>query len=300
MRSRPPTAAPPAIPWQALLFALLLNALWGANVPAVKIGLLAVPPLWTGFWRFLLGSLCISAWAGWSGIALRPRRGEWGGLIWLGLLFTVQIATMNIGIRYTSSSQATILMSTNPIFAAALAHLFMPGDRLNARRGMGLLIAFAGICVVFLRGGGALLEPGATLGNAICLGSAALLGGRLVLSARLLQRIETARVVLWQMIFSLPCFAVAGWLTEQVRWEALGWYPLAGIAYQGIVVAGFNFMGLAMLLRRYSPSTVTSFNFLAPIFGVLISVLLLGEGLSWRVLAGLAGVGVGLFLIARR
>jgi drug/metabolite transporter (DMT)-like permease len=33
---------------------------------------------------------------------------------------------------------------------------------------------------------------------------------------------------------------------------------------------------------------------------VLISVLLLGEGLSWRVLAGLAGVGVGLFLIARR
>ena len=172
-----PSAGTPAIPWQAVLFVLLLNALWGANVPAVKIALLAIPPLWTGFWRFLLGVLCIATWARWNGVSLRPQRGEWSGLIWLGLLFTVQIATMNIGIGHTTSSLATIIMSTNPLFAAAFAHAFVPGDRLNARRGVGLLIAFAGICVVFLEDAGTFPQPGLALGNAICLGSATLLGG---------------------------------------------------------------------------------------------------------------------------
>jgi drug/metabolite transporter (DMT)-like permease len=300
-RSDPqPASAPQAFAWQAVAFAVLINLLWGGNVPAVKVGLLAIPPLWTGFWRFLLGAACITAWSLLNGIPLRPGRGEWWGLGWLALLFTLQIGLMNLGIRHTTGAMAAILIATNPLFAGLIAHVFVPGDRINARRGTGLLIAFAGICLVFLRDLNGAPGGGGLLGNGLCLASAALLAGRLVLTSRLVQTIDTTRVVLWQMVFSLPCFAVAGWFTEQVAWDRLGWYPLAGIAYQGIVVAGFNFMGLAYLLRRYSPSAVVSFNFLSPLFGVLLSVLLLSESISWHVLAGLAAVGVGLFLVARR
>ena len=54
------------------------------------------------------------------------------------------------------------------------------------------------------------------------------------------------------------------------------------------------------LMRRYSPSVMISFNFVSPVFGVLISVLLLGEQLSGHVAAGVAAVGLGLFLITWR
>ena len=289
-----------AVPWRAVVLAVVINLLWGANVPAVKVGLLAIPPLWTGFWRFALGAACIALWARWQGIPLRPARAEWGPLALLGALFTLQIGLMNLGIRFTTGAMASVLIATNPLFAAALAHLFVPGDRLGVGRTLGLLIAFGGICAIFLRDAGSVLAEASTLGNTICLVSAALLGGRLVFSSRLLQRIESVRVMMWQMLFSLPCFALAGWLTETVRWEQLGWYPLAAIAYQGFVVAGFNFMALAYLLREYSTSVVTGFNFLSPVFGVLLSLLLLGESVGWAVLAGGLAVGLGLFLIARR
>ena len=301
---RPATPPSPAgaqtFPWSAIAFAVVLNALWGANVPAVKVALVAVPPLWMGFWRFLLGALCIAAWSLLNGIRMRPPREEWGALALLGVLFTVQIGLMNVGIRFTTGAMASILIATNPLWAALFAHLFVSGDRLNRMRGAGMVLAFAGICAIFLRDAGAFTGQGSTWGNGICLASASLLGGRLIFSARLLQRIESTRVVMWQMIVSLPCFALAGWFTEQVAWERLDWQPLASIAYQGIVVAGFNFMGLAYLLRRYPASVVTGFNFLAPVFGVLLSIGLLAESISWQVGVGLAAVGVGLALIARR
>jgi drug/metabolite transporter (DMT)-like permease len=289
-----------ALPWWAVLAAIGINLLWGGNVPAVKVGLIALPPLWSGFWRFLLGALCIAAWARLQGIALRPRREEWGGLALLGVLFTVQIALMNIGIRYTSGALASILIATNPLFAAFFSHLFVPEDRLRGQRVLGLAVAFGGICVIFLRDALTAVDGAGLWGNLVCLASAALLGGRLIFTSRLVRRMETTRVVLWQMLFSLPCFAAAGLLTEQVRWEALGWYPLAGIAYQGAVVAGFNFMAMATLLRRFRPSVVSGYGFLSPVFGVLFSILLLSERLSWHVGAGLATVGLGLYLITRR
>jgi drug/metabolite transporter (DMT)-like permease len=298
----PPSRAtsPLDFPWQAVALAVFINALWGGNAPAIKLGLIAVPPLWIGFWRFLLGVLCVGGWAWSQGIALWPRREEWLGLSLLGLLFTVQIGLMNVGIRFTTAALGSIFMATNPLFAGLYAHLALPGERLSPNRGAGLLVAFVGVSVIFLRDLTVLSGTGTLLGNLICLFSAALLGGRLVFASRLLQRIDSTRVVVWQMLFSLPCFALAGWFTEQVRWERLGWYPLAGIAYQGIIVAGFNFMALAYLLKRYSPSVVASFNFLSPVFGVLVSFLLLSEALSWPVLVGLVAVGGGLYLITRR
>jgi drug/metabolite transporter (DMT)-like permease len=43
-------------PWRVLALGLFINLLWGGNFSAVKLGLQAVPPLWSAFFRFLLGS----------------------------------------------------------------------------------------------------------------------------------------------------------------------------------------------------------------------------------------------------
>ncbi len=53
-------------------------------------------------------------------------------------------------------------------------------------------------------------------------------------------------------------------------------------------------------MKTYKPSVMMSFNFVAPLSGVLLSVWLLGESLTWQVMGGLVTVGVGLFLITRK
>jgi drug/metabolite transporter (DMT)-like permease len=287
-----------AFPLRAVLIAIFINLLWGGNPVGAKFALIAIPPLWSAFWRFLLGILCLVGWARVNRIRLWPKPGEWEGLLILGVFFAVQIGVANIGINMTTGSMAAVLIATNPIFAALYAHFFIPGDRMTVRKGAGLTLAFLGICFLFLENVGQIFGISTTWGNLVVLGSAAMLGGRVIFAARLLQRIDQTRVLFWQMIIALPLFALGGFTLEQVRWELLAWPSLAGIAYQGIVIAGFNFMVLAYLLRTYSPSVVISFNFLAPIAGVLLSIWLLGDQARWSLFAGLACVGLGLAMIS--
>ena len=118
-------------------------------------------------------------------------------------------------------------------------------------------------------------------------------------AGHLLQRMDEVRVVLWQMIISVPVFGVVAIMTESIQWEHVGPGPIVGILYQGIVVAGLGFMLLTYLMKRYSTSVITSFNFVSPISGVFLSVLLLGDQVTWHVLAGVVLVGTGLYLVAR-
>lgn len=295
-----PSRATVAVPMQAIVIALLIHILWGANPVAVKYSLLVFPPLWTAFFRFVIAIVCVAIWAKSIGVGIWPARHEWRVLSLIGVMFTVQIASMNIGFDLTSGSMGAVLIATNPIFAALFAHFLLAGDRLSMAKAIGLLVAFAGTALVLMGGSGDLPSSRGTWGNVILLMSACLLGARLIVSARVLQKIDGARVVLWQMILSLPLFALGGYLFESIRWEAMAWEPLAGLAYQGVIVAGLGFSVSFYLMTRYTPSVIVSFNFVSPIAGVLLSAWLLGDVISGNLWTGLLLVAAGLYLIARR
>lgn len=295
----PPRAAV-AVPMQAIVIALLIHVLWGGNPVAVKYSLLVFPPLWTAFFRFVIAIVCVGIWAKSIDVRIWPARHEWRVLLLIGVMFTVQIASMNIGFDLTSGSMGAVLIATNPIFAALFAHFLLPGDRLNVVKAIGLSVAFAGTALVLIGGSGDTPLRHGEWGNVILLMSACLLGARLIVSAKALQKIDGARVVLWQMILSLPLFALGGFYFETIRWDAMAWEPLAGLAYQGVIVAGLGFSVSFYLMSRYTPSVIVSFNFVSPIAGVLLSAWLLGDVITGYLWAGLLLVAAGLYLIARR
>ena len=88
------------------------------------------------------------------------------------------------------------------------------------------------------------------------------------------------------MAVSLPLFVVGGLLFEEVKWQAIDWRVTAGLLYQGIVVAGIGFLVSFELMKQYRPSVMMSFNFLAPVSGVFLSVWLLRENVGWLVVSG--------------
>ena len=285
---------------QAIVIALLIHVLWGGNPVAVKYSLLVFPPLWTAFFRFVIAIVCVGIWAKSIGVRIWPARHEWRALLLIGVMFTVQIASMNIGFDLTSGSMGAVLIATNPIFAALFAHSLLPGDRLSVVKVIGLSVAFAGTALVLIGGSSDTPLRHGEWGNAILLMSACLLGARLIVSAKVLQKIDGARVVLWQMILSLPLFALGGFYFETIRWDAMAWEPLAGLVYQGVIVAGLGFSVSFYLMTRYTPSVIVSFNFVSPIAGVLLSAWLLGDVITGYLWAGLLLVAAGLYLIARR
>ena len=289
-----------SVPLGAVLVSLAIHSLWGGNPVAVKFSLIAFPPLTTAFLRFAIGIACIALWARWRGVRLLPEKGEWRPLWIVALLFAVQIASMNVGFHHTSGAMGSVLIATNPLFAVVFAHFLVAGDRMTAARALGLLVAMAGTSLVLLGDADvAALDPGAA-GNWIVLSSAVMLGFRLSLSARFVRRIDPTKVVIWQMVLSLPLFGAGALLFEEVAWDRVGTGPIAGLLFQGVVIAGVGFTVSYHLMKRYTPSVMMSFNFVSPVAGVLCAAWLLGDRIGPFLLAGMALVAVGLYLVARR
>lgn len=290
---------PRRIGWSAALVAIAVSILWGGNVVALKLSLLTFPPIWSAFWRMVVGVLAVGAWACSQRISLRPRAGEIGVLLVLGTLFTVQVGCLNFGVSMTSAAYGVVLLNSYPIFANIGAHFFVPGDRLSTRRAVGLAMSFAGVCLVFLGRpeGGFAENP--ILGNIVVIASAVLLGSRTVFTQRIVQSIEPVRPVFWQMAISLPVFLLAASLTERPTIQPVNWPAAAAVFYQGAVVAGLCFVVWTLLLQRYSPGTLSMFGFIVPFVGVILSALMLDEAITPRLWSGVMLVAAGIALFAR-
>ena len=289
-----------SVPLGAVLVSIVIHSLWGGNPVAVKFSLIAFPPLTTAFLRFAIGIACIALWARWRGVKLLPEKGEWRSLWIAALLFTVQIALMNIGFHHTSGAIGAVLIATNPLFAVACAHFLIAGDRMTGAKALGLLVAMAGTSLALLGDADiAALDAGAA-GNWIVLSSAVMLGFRLSLSARFVRRIDPTKVAMWQMVLSLPFFGAGALLLEEIAWDRVGAGPIAGLLFQGIVIAGVGFAVSYHMMKLYTPSVMMSFNFVSPIVGVLLSAWLLGDRIGSLLFVGMALVAVGLYLVTRQ
>ena len=285
---------------KGILLSLLLAALWGGNPVAIKVGLADAPPLRLAAMRFLLGGVVILAFAVWtrrSGL-LTLRAEERRAVVSLGLLLAVQVGLANFGINLTSAAHGTVLVNSYAVHTVVLAHFFIPGDRLTAAKLGGVLIAYAGIVLLFT--GGLSFGGGTLFGDMVVVVSAFLLGERTVYMARALQRVDPLKLLIGQSaIGSASLFLASFWLESEVP---TNYTPalLASLVYQGIVIAGFNFVVNAWLLQRYRPSALAVWALTAPVLGVLIAAAVVGDALTPTLLAASVMVAAGIGLATRK
>lgn len=279
------------------LLTLLISVLWGANTVAIKLGLADAPPLRLAWMRFVVGGAAIALWAWATGRlrGLRITRAEWRPMLVLALIFTAQIGSMNIGTSLTSAAHASILLNLYAVHTVVLSHFLIPGDRLTARRVAGVVIAYTGIVVLFARQGGG---AASLVGDAIVFVSAFLLAERLVYLARALQQLDPVKLLLSQAVVGCTLFMLASALTETMP---TAWTPrlVGSIAYQGVLIAGFNFVVNIWLLQRYRPSSLVPFFLTQPLFGVVAAALLTGDPLTGELLIAGVAVAIGMGLSTR-
>ena len=278
--------------------AVLISLLWGANSVVIKLGLEDTPPLRLAGMRVVVGGMviCLWAWATGRFAAFRIERWEWRPLAVLGLLFSVQMGATNIGTWLTSASHATVLVNLYAVHTVVLAHFMIPGDRLSVRKLGGVLVAYSGIVALFV----SQWSHGAPtlLGDVIVTVAGILLAERTVYLARAVQRLDPVKLLLAQAVVGAACFGLASFLFEPAttRWTAR---LAASIAYQGVLISGFNFVVNLALLRDYRPSALSAFFLTQPIFGVVAAALVAGDPLTPVLVLACVTVAAGIGLTYR-
>ena len=278
------------------LFALFLSILWSGNSIAIKSGLDDAPALRLGWMRFIAGGIVVLIWAIYLRADLRIKRAEWTPLLALGVLFSVQIAFMNIGLTRTTAGHSAILLVTFPIWVAVLAHFFVPGDRLNLQKLIGVVTAYAGILVLVADRLG--VDRDLLLGDLLSAVSGFLLGARQVYIARIVQGLHPAKLLLSQALFGIIVFLVASALFESDEYVWSGKLAVS-ILYQGALIAGFGFIGNLWLIQRYFPSQVSVISLSQPVFAIVAAWIILDEELNSALWLSVVLVVIGAGLVQR-
>ncbi|MEL6565664.1 MAG: DMT family transporter [Pseudomonadota bacterium] len=268
----------------------------GFNQVVIKFANGGFQPVFMAGLRSVGALVLLGLWMWARGVPLRlPALGRTGGII-AGLLFAVEFLFLFTALDLTTVARASIVFYSMPVWLALAAHMLLPGERLTLVRGVGLVLAMAGVVV-------ALADPGSgqgnLLGDLMALGSA-LCWAAIALCVRVtdLSKIPAEQQLFWQLLVSAPVLiVVAPAFGPLIRDLAL--IHVAGLGYQMVFIASFGFLFWFWLMKIYPASGVASFSFLSPVFAVVLGWALLGEEIGLRIWVALALVAVGLVLINR-
>jgi drug/metabolite transporter (DMT)-like permease len=116
--------------------------------------------------------------------------------------------------------------------------------------------------------------------------------------ARAVHKLDPLKLLLAQIVVGAACFSVYSGLFEgaPTRWTAR---LLAIVVFQGVVLAGFNFVINLWLLQRYRPSALAAFYLTQPVLGVIAATLMAGDRLTPELIVASAAVTAGIALTGR-
>lgn len=274
--------------WQLVL----INAVWGFNIVAIKVSVDRFPPVFLSFLRFLIVGLAVLPW-------LRIRRGEMKWLLVAAICGGgLQFALMFTGVGLSGSMAAVAIAGQLGVPFATLLSVTLLGERIRWRRWLGIALSFTGIAVLAFSPDVFASAPGLLL-----IVAAAFIGAIGLVAIKRVHELEPLELMAWLAWASLPLLLPLSLLLEDGQLESLAQAGATGwgaLLYSAVLASLFAHTAYFALVRRYPVSSVAPVTVLAPVFSVLFAVLLLGDRLDWRmVLGGLMTISGVAVIIAR-
>lgn len=287
------------------VLALLCCALWGSAFPCIKIGYewmeiegTGSQILFAGYRFFLSGVLTFVLGCLLERRILRMKRENFGVIFRQGVLqTTIQYVCFYIGLAHTTGAKGSIINASNAFVSIVAAHYMIRSERMTWKKGLGCILGLAGVVLVNL-------EPGGFGGGFHFLGEGMVLlctiayGVSTVLLKMISDRESPMTITAYQTLIGSALLIVTGWLLHG-EVGAFTWKSAALLFYMALLsTVAFS---LWTLLLKYNPvGKVAVYGFTIPIFGVLLSGILLGETIfSVKYLAALLFVSGGVILVNR-
>ncbi len=268
------------LPGRVRLGLVLTMVFWGSAFPASKAIVLHVSPEVGAVLRFGLGALLMAAILFRRSAQPVPPRAAWGGIAAVGLIGVAAFNTAFFrGLSLAPASDAAVIIPTlSPVLTAAAGILFL-GERASVHRISGLATSLAG-SVLFFWGVVAHTQGQGTriFGDLFLVGAAACWAAYSIVSRPLLAKIGALPATAWSMLLgsavllliSAPHLAAVPWTGLPVPF----WLVLAYLVVFPTVIAYLLWMEG---IRVIGSGPATSFMFLAPVSGLLLAALFLGD-----------------------
>jgi drug/metabolite transporter (DMT)-like permease len=276
---------------------------WSGNMVLGRGIRADIPPLALAFWRWAIAFSLILP------LALPHLRGQWPLLkkawkpiLLLGVLGVGGYNTFAyIALQYTGATNAVLLNSFIPIATIAISWAFL-GKHLRRLEAIGVLVSLLGAVTIIARG-----SPAVLAALELNLGDVWMLGAVLVWAiytvglawrpAGVHPMLMLAALTAVGLAALVPAYA---WEMAQERHMKVHWGSLASLAYVGIFPSFLGYILYNRGVAEVGANRASLFIHLMPVFGTLLSALLLGEVPQWYHYAGIVLIFFGIGLTTRK
>jgi drug/metabolite transporter (DMT)-like permease len=277
-----------------------LSILWGGSFFFAKIAVAELPPLTVALGRVALAAAILIVVTRVLGVALPDRLSGWRAYVVMGLLNNVIPFSLIFWAQtHIPSGLAAILNATTPLFTVLVAHAATSDERLTSARLTGVGIGFLG--VVIMIGPDLLREVGGNVwGQLACL-LAALSYAFAGVYGRRFRGEPPLRVAAGQLMASTALLIPLVVLIDR-PWTlpAPSAMTLGALAALAILSTALAYVIFFRILARAGATAISLVTFLIPASAILLGVLILGEHLALRHIAGMMAIGLGLAAIDGR
>ncbi|KUP09869.1 transporter [Bacillus coahuilensis m2-6] len=285
--------------------AIVSTFLWGSAFPFIKWSyqLLEISSdeigeqmLFAGY-RFFLAGVLIFILFTVLGREMRYQKGTIVPLAKLGFFQTfLQYVLFYIGLSLSTGIQGSIIAGTTSFFQILLAHFMYRNDKMSTRKAIGLLVGFTGVVLVNITNGEVTLNFG--LGEILLLSAMMISAYGNILARNEAQRMEVSYITSYQMLIgSVGLLLIGGF--------SVGFMPFSFTLQSSLILLYLAFLSAAgfvlwnNVMKYNQVGQVSMYLFLVPVFGVMLSSIILNEAIHMFVLLGLLFVASGIVIVNR-
>ena len=274
-----------------------LALIWASAFFNIKIATYSYGPITIAFLRILFGAIPVILLCIYQKIKIEAFTKDWKWFAAIGFLnLVVPFFLIAYGVQKVQSNLAAILMSSTPISATILAHMYTDKEKINIFKILGILLGFSGILYLFSDN---LLITKDNIFSAlmILLGSTFyVIGGLLTLKiSKKRNENVTASILIWGTIIVFPI----AMLLEQPWNFNLRLDSTISLIYLGIFPTGVAWLLRFHILKKNGLVFQAQVAYLIPIFGVILGYIFLKEIITLKVLIALVTVIIGFYFVRR-
>ena len=283
-------------PFIIAVVALFCCALWGSATPFIKTGYALMLPekdvpgtiLFAGLRFFLAGILTVAVYCIARRKLLFPKRENLGRIAVLSSFQTViQYLFFYIGLANTTGVKGTVLSASNAFFCLLVASLIFRTEKLTLKKIIACILGFAGIVIINLDG----LDLNMNFtGDCFCFFSSVSYAFSSVM-IKLFSKDEDPVVISGYQFIIGGIFMIAAGLIFGGAIAVSSVTGLLVLLYLSCLSAvAYALWGI--LLKHNPVSKVSIFSFTTPVFGVILSSLMLTEASNLLITLTLVSVGI--------
>lgn len=278
----------------------LVAAIWGSSFLLIRVGVEQFTPGQVAFIRCAIAAVGLNAVLLARGKRYPTDRGVWIAFVLVGI-GNAALPYWLIGLseQIITSSLASVIQATVPLFSLVIAHFALADERINAPKIAGLALGFFGVATLAMRQGnfsGEFIGILLMIGGSLCYGIFAVYNRR-VLSNRIepiviagstfiVATIAAAGIMLIE-----PAVGVRAATTAEITGDA--WFAVLTL---GVVNTFVAYLFFYYIIRELGAFRATSVTYIVPVFGVTLGALT-GEPIDATLIIGAALILSGIAVI---